>query len=56
MRRRKGYKFIGELPRGEWELMLLKVRGSRDIVVVADRTGQNAPRAIIDGKLVKVAP
>jgi hypothetical protein len=47
-------KWIGELPRGNWQFCLVRIRGQADVVVVADRTGQNAPRMVIDGKLVSL--
>lgn len=48
------YKLIGELPVGDWEFCLVRVRGGTDAIVIIDKTGQNEPRMLIGAKLVRL--
>lgn len=45
------FKRIAALPTGQWEFCLVTLEGQADVIVVIDRTGLEAPRMIIDGKL-----
>ena len=51
------FKFAGSLPaNGDWRFLLVVIEGQSDVVLVVDRNGRNAPRMVIDGKLVEVQP
>jgi hypothetical protein len=48
------FKLIGELPEGDWQFSLIRVRGEADVLVVVDLLGRHAPRMVIDGKFVVI--
>jgi len=49
------FKLIGELPKGEWQFCLVRIKDAPDVVLVVDLTGYCAPRMVIKGKLVELA-
>lgn len=55
MMARRTFKLIAQLPRGDWRFLLVRIQGAEDVVVVVDKTGQNEPRLIIGGEVVKVS-
>ena len=48
-------KLSGVLPKGNWRFCLVEIQGQPDVIVVADYSGQNAPRMVVNGKLVEFA-
>ena len=49
------YKYIGTLPAGDWHFGLLQLESRPDVIIMTDMTGGEAPRMLIEGKLVEVA-
>jgi hypothetical protein len=45
------YRLLGTLPPGHWVFGLVLIQGQKDAIVVVDRTGDNVPRMIINGKM-----
>jgi hypothetical protein len=51
------FTYIGTLPAGgDWRFCLVQIAGQADVIVVADMKGKWAPRMIVKGKLIEVAP
>lgn len=48
------FTLLGRLPAGDWVFGLVVIKHQPDVVLVVDRTGQNAPRMVIGDKLVEV--
>ena len=48
---KREFKLIGELPEGDWQFCLVVIEKQLDVIVVVDRSGNSAPRMIVDGKL-----
>lgn len=52
---RPRYKYLGMLPEGDWTFMLVQIEGRYDALIAFEATGRQAPRMVVDGKLLTIA-